>query len=253
MNGLNGHNGGSNDGGDETPDNIVHLPTPAERRRAEADRMAQARTAARTANGPMINLPPLTKWAVGLMILIHLLTNFAIDDVQRYWVFEHFGFIAAAYTDAMPLPVWSLIAGPFTYVLLHGSWMHLFMNGAMLMAFGTGCERWMGGRRLLLLFTLCSLAALAVQLAFAPDSTNPVIGASGGISGLFAAVLVMMQRQGYTGNGRFGIWPFILLWIGISVLFGMMGAPDGSTIAWPAHIGGFLAGFVFLKPVLRLP
>jgi membrane associated rhomboid family serine protease len=55
------------------------------------------------------------------------------------------------------------------------------------------------------------------------------------------------------GSSKYGIWPFVILWIAISLLFGLMEAPGGGTIAWAAHIGGFCAGFVFIKPVLRLP
>lgn len=257
MNGFNGQNGhgphGPNDGDDNNPagvdNNVIRLPTPAERR---ATQKAQDRAAARATHEPMINLPPVTKWLLAAIVLIHLVINYAIDDVQRYGVFEHFGFIAAHYTTDMPAPLWAKIIGPFTYMFLHGSWLHLLMNGAMLMAFGTGCERGMGGRRLFVMFYLCSMAALVVQFLVSPESTNPVIGASGGLSGLFAAVLLMMQRQGYGAGGRFGLMPFILLWIGISVLFGVMGSPDGSAVAWPAHIGGFLAGFLLFKPVMRL-
>lgn len=254
MNSFNGHNGKDPHGDDDH--NVVRLPTPEERRRAQKaqDRAAaRARSRAESRAEPMINLPPVTKWLLAAIILIHLVINFGMDDVQRYGVFETFGLVAAHYTTDMPAPLWAKLAGPFTYMFLHGTWLHLGLNGAMLAAFGAGCERWMGGRRLFILFYLCCLASALVQFAVAPESTNPVIGASGGLSGLFAAVLLMMQQRGYGAGGRFGIWPFIFVWIGLSVLFGMTGAPDGSAVAWPAHIGGFLAGFLFLKPVMRLP
>ena len=134
-------------------------------------------------------------------------------------------------------------------MLLHGSWAHVLINGAMLMAFGAGVERWLGAWRMLGLFTVCGLAAVAVQFALNPASTDPVIGASGGLSGLFAAVLVMMQHQGAM-RGRFGLWPLIALWLVTTVAFGYTGAPDGSAIAWAAHVGGFIAGFAFL-PLFR--
>ena len=247
MNTRNGYNGNGQPPPppDDDDENVVRLPSAAER--------ARAARGARPAAEPLINLPPATKALLGIFVFIHIVINFTIDDVQRYWIFEHFGLVTGAYTGHAPLPLWSLIAGPFTYMFLHGSWMHLVMNGAMMMAFGAGVERWMGGRRLFALFFLCALASGAVQFAFSPDSAHPVIGASGGLSGLFAAVLVMLQQRGYGATGRFGIWPFVLVWIVLSVIFGMMGAPDGSAIAWPAHIGGFLAGFVFLKPVMKIP
>lgn len=74
-----------------------------------------------------------------------------------------------------------------------------------------------------------------------------MIGASGGISGLFAAAIVMMNKSGQEMGGKVGILPFALLWIGLSIGFGMLGGPDGSLIAWAAHVGGFLGGFIALK------
>lgn len=242
------HNGGnpppgngSDNGNGRDDDNIIRLPTPRERARAEKN----ARRAAQQ-HEPMINLPPVTKIFLGLFLAVHLFITSGLDDVDRYGAFEHFGLVSGGYTGAAPVPLWSLLIAPFSYSFLHGSWLHLGMNGAMMMAFGAGCERWLGALRFTLLFFACALAAAAVQFAWDPSSTQPVIGASGGLSGLFAAVLVMMQRRGMT-PGRYGIWPFALVWVGISVIFGLIGGPDGSVIAWPAHIGGFLAGFAFMR------
>lgn len=239
--------GGPEDRDDNSRDNIVRLPGPAERLRAAREQARLQRPAAE----PLINLPPVTKFLILAFLAVHIVTNFFMDDIARYDVFTHFGLVTGAYTGHAPAPLWAKIVGPFTYAFLHGSWPHLLMNGFMMMAFGAGVERWLGGRRLLALFMLCSLASALVQFGFTPEATDPVIGASGGLSGLFAAVLMMMQQRGLGNAGRYGIWPFVFLWIGLSVLFGMMGGPDGSLIAWPAHIGGFLAGFLFLKPVMR--
>src|SRR5690606_14425292 len=101
------------------------------------------------------------------------------------------------------------------------------------------------------LFFLCSLISVGIHFVFNFSSSVPVVGASGGISGLFAAALVMLQQRGAVPAGRYGLWPLIILWVIISILFGMMGGPDGSPVAWAAHIGGFLAGFLLLKPVLK--
>lgn len=200
---------------------------------------------------PVINLPPVTKYALLIMLAIHIGVHYALSPVQQYWVYSHFGFVPADYTDGQALSLYAIL-GPFTYMFLHGNWMHIILNGAMVMAFGAGIERWMGGRKMLVFFLLCSLSAALVQFAVTPHSDNPVIGASGGLSGLFAAVMVMIQQSGRLPPSRFGVWPLVLVWIGISFVFGMFGAPDGSPIAWVAHIGGFIAGFIFLKPVMRM-
>lgn len=226
-------------------DNVVHLPTPGERRKAE-------KAMARAAHGPMINLPPVTKFTILAILLVHILTDMILAEPEQYWVFSHFGFTPAYYSGVLPFN-WPALAGPFTYAFIHGGWAHIILNGLMLMAFGTGVERWIGGKRLFVFFMLCNLMAALTQFVFGPLSESPVIGASGGLSGLFAAVLVMMQQQNGLGAGnRYGIWPFAILWIVISVVFGMIGGPGNSNVAWAAHIGGFLAGFVLLKPVMRM-
>lgn len=202
---------------------------------------------------PLFNLPPVTQYFILALVAIHLFVTIFLSPEAEIFSITHFGFISAAYTGAEGLPLWSLVIAPFSYAFLHGSWMHLIMNCVMLMAFGSGLEKWMSGRRMLILFFGCSLVAIFLHFILNMDSFGPVIGASGGLSGLFAAAIVMLSERGMMPSGRRGIMIFVLLWIAISVLFGLMGGPDGSAIAWEAHIGGFLAGFVLLKPVLRLP
>lgn len=203
-----------------------------------------------TSNPPrekLTNIPPITQYMLLGLIAVHLVLTFALTPPQQYWVFTHLGFVPGHYSGATPFNIWAL-AGPFSYMALHGNWMHLAMNGVMLTAFGAGVERWLGGRRLLILFIGCGLIAAATQYMLAPHSLVPVVGASGGLSGLFAAVLVMMNSARMrAGMGRTNMIPFVILWIGITILFGVMGGPDGSSVAWAAHIGGFLGGFVMLK------
>ncbi len=268
MQGSNGHNNGGN-GSDDSEDsgndggNIVRLPTPEQR--AEQARQPQIRTTifmgpAPSTPGrgaqthvPMINLPPMTKFLVLILLGIELALKLVLAPEQQYWVIAHFGFIPAYYTGETSLSGFAL-AGPFTYAFLHGSWGHVGINVVMMMAFGSGLERWMGWRRLAILMLASSLIAAFIHFLFSIGSDNPVIGASGAISGMFAAALVMLQQtQNINGSaGRFGLWPLVAIWIGITVLFGMIGGPGGENIAWVAHIGGFLAGFVLIQPVMRL-
>ena len=242
MDGNGKYNG---NGQNHDEEKIVHFPSPAERNRMRREQEIKNRPP----HEPMINLPPATKLLAGSFLLIYIVIFF-LPKPSQYWVYDHFGFVSGRYTGATEFELYAL-AAPLTYMFLHGGWMHTVMNTVMMAAFGTGVERLIGPRRMLALFTLCSLAAVLAQFAASPFSTDPVIGASGGLSGLFAAILVVLQKSGAGGTGRYGIWPFVALWIGVSVLFGMMEAPDGGTVAWVAHIGGFLAGFLFLKPVMR--
>lgn len=199
---------------------------------------------------PFIKLPPFTKYLSLLLIGIHLLLSMLPPPTQ-YWVIEHFGLIPGYYGGAIPFD-WPAIVGPLTFTFLHGGWTHLIMNTVMMVAFGAGLEPWMGWKRLALLMFLCNCMSVIVQVAFDPTSTAPVIGASGALSGLFAAAIIMMQDRSGAAMGRFGYWPMIIIWVGVSVLFGVIGGPNGETIAWQAHIGGFLTGFALYKPVMKL-
>lgn len=197
------------------------------------------------------NLPPVTGRLVLLFVVIHAGLALLVPSWYEPAV-ETFGFIPARYTGGMPFQAWAL-AAPLTYAFLHGSWTHLAMNGVMTVALGAGAERLLGGRRMLALFALCSLAGALCHFIVSPFSAAPMIGASAGISGLFAALFSLMQGgpDGRRGAGGRQLMPFIVLWVIISLAFGLTGGPGGESIAWAAHIGGFLAGFVFLKPVMR--
>lgn len=234
----NNHNGSGKDSVGEDSSNVIPL------RRRESDSQPNA-------NAPLINLPPLTKYLVLGLLGIHIGT-LLISPVQRFWLFEHFGFTPAYYSGALAFD-WPALAGVFTFTLIHSGWAHVLMNTVMLAAFGAGLERWMGWRRMLIFIVACNFFALLVHFILNLNSTAPVIGASGAISGLFAAAIIMLhQRGGMPHMGRFGYWPLIALWVLISVGFGMMGGPGGESIAWAAHVGGFLAGFILLKPIMRM-
>lgn len=227
-------------------DNIVMLPTLAEREALRQQKEAQERAQNKTPTPPLINLPFLTKMLMGVFLLIHVVITYVLPQSGMEWVYTHLGFIPGRFTGALPFEPLALVT-PLTHIFIHGSWLHLIMNTVMMAAFGSGIERWMGARRMAIFFFLCGLCGAAFHFALNMHSPFPVIGASGALSGLFAAAIIMLNRGRGEMGGRFGILPFILLWIGITVGFGMMGSPDGSDIAWAAHLGGFLGGFAILK------
>lgn len=231
-------------------DNIIRLPTREEREaRAKPSNASAPADAAKAP--PLINLPPATKYLLGVIVAAHLIVTYALSPAQNEIVFLTFGFIPARFTEPGAFTSMALLT-PVTHMFLHGGWLHLGMNGAMLMAFGAGLERWLGARHMLLVFILCGLAGAALQFALSPFSPVPMIGASGGLSGFFAVAIIMMNKgRGTMGHPKYGLWPLIILWIGISIVFGMMGAPDGSMVAWGAHVGGFIGGLIAAR-VMRL-
>lgn len=198
---------------------------------------------------PIINLPPLTKYLIILMILVHVVLEWFVSDADHLYMVFNFGYIPAIWTgqSQYAFDINALIS-PISYIFLHGSWTHLIVNVVMLMAFGAGVEKWMGQRKFLEFFVLCGFMAIVAQTLLFPTSENPVIGASGAESGLFAAILMLLQSKGQLPTGKYGIWPFAALWVGISIVFGLIdGGLTNGSIAWATHLGGFLGGFILLK------
>ncbi len=197
---------------------------------------------------PLINMPPVTKSLLGIMIGIHLIITFLLTDEQHLWVFNNLGFIPGRFTGHALFEPLSILT-PFTNLFIHAGWLHIGMNAVMLLAFGSGIERWIGGKKMIAFFVICGLCGVALHFALNYSAIVPVVGASGGISGLFAVALVMLNRANQGMSGKYGLWPFIILYIGISVLFGFVDTPQmgAGEIAWAAHVGGFIGGFVALR------
>ena len=239
---LNGH--GNDNKGPEHDDNIVVIPTLAERDRMRREKEKLEKKLTNAAE-PMINMPPVTKYMIGLILGVHILLAVVLSPEQTDAVITHLGFIPQHFQSGS-VDLYTMVS-PFTHMFLHGGWMHVAMNLLMLAAFGSGVERWIGSKRMIVLFVLSGLFGAATHYVLNTGSSFPMIGASGGLSGLFAAALIMISRGQREMGGRFGILPFALIWIGLSIGFGMLGGPDGSMIAWAAHVGGFLGGFIVLK------
>ncbi|MDA1098683.1 MAG: rhomboid family intramembrane serine protease [Proteobacteria bacterium] len=153
-------------------------------------------------------------------------------------------FLAAVMGEGAPYTL-ILLASPLTYAFLHADLLHLALNMAFLLAFGTPMERRLGRGRFLGLYFACALCGAGASLALFSYSHEQTImvGASGAISGLFGAVLRLTTRRALL---------VIAIFIGSNVVLGYTGVPgtgEVRSIAWEAHIGGFLAGFV-LFPLL---
>jgi membrane associated rhomboid family serine protease len=200
---------------------------------------------------PAFNLPPVTQALcllnIGVFLLGKLFPSLMTDE-NMYAL----SFVPARYFGAEPMGAAGLFS-PVTHMFLHAGWAHLLINVATLMAFGAGLEKMMGLRRFLLFYFTTGLCAALAQALADPHMEAPMIGASGAISGLFGGILMMMYAGGFMGRGYRKLLPFVFIWIGISVFFGLFGIPGvDNPIAWVTHIGGFIAGLLLYKPILRL-
>jgi membrane associated rhomboid family serine protease len=148
----------------------------------------------------------------------------------------------------------------FTSMFMHGGWFHLIGNMWFLWIFGNNVEDSMGHVRFVVFYLLCGLAAAVLQVAFEPDSTIPMVGASGAIGGVMGAYVVLYPRVrvhllfvlgfyvttvAVPAAFMLGYW-FLLQLVGGAAGVGAGGA-SGGTAFW-AHVGGFVAGMVLVFP-----
>ncbi len=149
-----------------------------------------------------------------------------------------------------------------TSMFLHGSWLHLGGNMLYLWVFGDNVEDAMGHGGFLLFYLLTGLIAALTHVATQPTSTVPLIGASGAIAGVLGAYLVLYPRARVTT--LMIIFPFIRLidlsavlvlslWFLLQLYQGVatLGASGVATVAFWAHVGGFIAGAVLALVIAR--
>jgi membrane associated rhomboid family serine protease len=205
--------------------------------------------AAQKKSEPMLNLPRGIKY-LSLALLLLMGLRYVLSDETLFDVFMNFGFVPARYTGALDAD-WRVVLAPVTHMFLHGGWLHVGVNIGMLMAFGSALEKTIGLKRAALIYFISGAIGAGLHLAVMPQDPAPLIGASGGISGLFGGMLILMFRSGLLGGEGYRRLVFlIVLWIGISLAFGYAGMPGTEgKVAWTAHVGGFLAG-LGLYPLL---
>jgi membrane associated rhomboid family serine protease len=148
-----------------------------------------------------------------------------------------------------------------TSMFLHGSLMHLLGNMLYLWIFGNNIEDVMGHGRFIVFYTLCGVAAMFAHAVTAPESTVPMIGASGAISGVLGAYLLLFPRArvlvlipaGFFTQVAHVPAVFVLgFWIVIQVINGAFSWGGlGGGVAWFAHVGGFAAGLALIKVFQR--
>jgi membrane associated rhomboid family serine protease len=147
---------------------------------------------------------------------------------------------------------------PLTSMFLHGSWGHILGNSLYLWIFGNNVEDSTGRVRFLLFYLICGLAAVAAHVALEPTSPVPTVGASGAISGIMGAYLVLYPhariRMFFPPFFLFHVpaWLMLVFWFGTQVLTGlpqlspMRPEVSGGVAVW-AHVGGFVAGVILVK------
>jgi membrane associated rhomboid family serine protease len=230
----------------------------------------------RTRTTPFVNY---TLIAINIAVFIYtlsldtrpdlILAGMQTSEADRFLI--DWGFVPACLgeylgfeTDASPRDIALIcptgdreLAQPFTSMFLHAGWAHIIGNMLFLWIFGDNVEDRMGHLRYLVFYFLCGLAAVAAQTYMALDTTVPAVGASGAISGILGAYLMLHP----TAMVQVIIFPlfFIPFHVPAIVLIGFWfvtqlfaglaeigRATAGEGVAWWAHIGGFVAGAVLI-------
>ena len=146
-----------------------------------------------------------------------------------------------------------------TSMFLHGGWMHILGNMLFLWIFGDNLEDEMGHGGFALFYLLSGLAAAAGQVAAAPYSPVPMVGASGAIAGVMGGYLLLFPKARVDVLFIFVIffrifaipaWIVLGVWFGIQLFSGAASPVDGGGVAYWAHAGGFVGGLVLALPAL---
>ncbi|GGK37103.1 rhomboid family intramembrane serine protease [Salinarimonas ramus] len=150
------------------------------------------------------------------------------------------------------VPAWARLVG---YAFLHAGLLHIAGNLITLWVFGDNVEDAMGHVRYVLFFVLAAVAGGLAEAYMTSDPTLPVVGASGAVSGVMGAYLMLHPRAkvfvlvGYRVPVAVPAGIFVGFLIALNLLMALSGAGEGSMVAWWAHLGGFAAGMILVVPL----
>jgi membrane associated rhomboid family serine protease len=203
--------------------------------------------------------PIVTTTFIVLCTLVFIYQAFLPPQPGELFVYR-FGAIPATVFGHAALPPEIHGASPFaaliTSMFLHGSWMHLIGNMLYLWIFGNNIEDVMGHIRFVLFYLVCGILAVLSHALTDPSSTVPMVGASGAISGVLGAYLVLFPRAqvlvliplGFFTRTMYVPAAVVLgLWFVLQILSGGMSlGREGGGVAFFAHVGGFVAGMALI-------
>ena len=205
------------------------------------------------------SIKPVVTIAFVVACVFVFLWQFSLGPVRGQQAIFALGVIPSVLFGQRELPPDLAIVPPFvtmlTSMFMHGGWMHLIGNMLYLWIFGDNVEDSMGHARFVVFYILCGLAAVFAQALPEPSSTIPMVGASGAISGVLGAylllypharVLVLIPFGFILHTVRIPAGIVLLLWFGLQ-LFSQLATPAGQGgVAFRAHIGGFIAGMLLV-------
>ena len=199
---------------------------------------------------------PYVTWGIVALNVVVFITELSMPADTQGWLVHNFGFTPAILSGTVPntgpMPI---LLTPFTDMFIHLGWDHLLGNMLFLMIFGDNVEDALGHVRYLAFYVACSFASDLAYFLSSPHSTVAAVGASGAISGVVIAyvmirpcakveVLIVIIPVALSAYWVIGLFVLSQVWNVVAH------TQDG--VAYWAHIGGMLAGAALL-PVMRHP
>ncbi len=201
---------------------------------------------------PTRNFPLMTLLAIGLNIWAYF-TTFFDSTIPPEMVLNQYGLVPYNLVHS-PVTEYPLI---YSSMFLHAGFWHLAGNMLYLWIFGNNIEDVLGKFRFILFYLVCGTIAALGHIATNTDSVIPMVGASGAVSGVLGAYLVLFPFARvktlifivvFVTVIRIPALVLLGLWIGLQVMNGMAVSGGAPGVAWFAHIGGFLAGMILILP-----
>jgi membrane associated rhomboid family serine protease len=211
----------------------------------------------------LIRFQYVTAAIIAVNVIVFLITGPLLGDEGLMAAITGFGLVPAELLDVSGRSPTGFhpIAEPltlFSSLFLHAGWMHLLGNLAFLWVFADNVEDAFGHIGFLLFYVLCGVAAGLAHAFMLSGSNQPLVGASGAVSGVLAAYLLLYPRA--------RVWILLLMrlplripawivlggWIVLQFVSLYLDQPEDLAVAWWAHIGGFAMGMVYTL-ILRSP
>jgi membrane associated rhomboid family serine protease len=211
----------------------------------------------------LIRFQYVTLALIVLNVVIYLLTGPLVGEEALMLTVSGFGLVPSEllHGAAQAAPPFQPISEPltlFTHMFLHAGWIHLLGNMAFLWVFADNIEDAFGPINFTIFYLLCGVGAGLTHVFMQAQSVAPLIGASGAMSGVLAAYLLLYPKA--------RVWILLLMrlplkipawiilggWLILQFVSLTFEDPDAQSVAWWAHIGGFATGLI-LTLVLRSP
>jgi len=236
-----------------------------------------------TTREPLFNLPGVLTALIAVLIAIHAGRWLFLTQGSDQVLVWTFGFVPARFDPSVLMgarfpggagaKIWSFI----TYAMLHADVSHLGFNILWLLPFGSAVARRFGAVRFLVFLAACSVGGAVAHLVTHAHEPIPMIGISASISGAMAAAIrfafmrgsfLSLRRGDATAAAQVPALPllqslrnprvmtFLAIWFGVNFIFGLGAVPGGGSdqsVAWQAHIGGFLAGLLLFSVFDPIP